>query len=606
MEDCSVVCPNFDNIDWESPSVQPNPDISGLGVVIGFITSAYMTVALVMVYYVMDCVSKTYNTNAVDKAFLGVLRKISSLQLSKYWEPAIRNAILILSDQQLVTGISLLASGYSQLICSLSSYHWQILVYLGWFSTLTHLTTLTILREYLQENPGIRTWRVLLMLLTFVLLVIALLPTGDSKWLFWPPLDPSPYTDGVPVLCFFKILGVGGRENQFTNDPDQTSTMVISIVVLCFGYMTRLIKISAWATNFTNQWCREWPGNLLKRRLAETESRSLLPGASLYWKLKRIVLGTIYLALRASLDLYSSLLWEIMWLVFAMVWGSIHLFHARKGITKRNGEMQQSIWGFGQCVSVILLAQPLLSIAENCYETRRKAKQSIATKITSSCSGNPVAGVDDHDGHDKQKGPGAQPHELPNSTRRVQSSDVEWHSGHLQASNARSITLLSTPSEGQSSVVQGPEQIHNSSRSESFWILVTLILVMTSELIIYMLYNTSQGIDFYLTWVMVVVLLLFILVSCMTYALFCVALPQCLPKWVLSNRMWQMRGRSCGRGLAYLYSMSVVGMETYILYNNYACFVDSQCSTGARNLWWLPAKAVGLPWSWKRGLEVYD
>ena len=590
MEGCSVACPNFNNVDWEAPSVQPNPDISGLGVVIGFITSAYMTVALVIVYYVMDCVSKTYNTNAVDRAFLGVLRKIPGLQPSKSWEPAIRNAVLLLSDQQLVTGISLLASGYSQLTCNLSSYHWQILVYLGWFSTLTHLTTLTILREYFQENPGIRTWRVFLMLLTFVLLVIALLPTGDSKWLFWPPLTPSPYTDGVPVLCFFKMLGVGGRENQFTNDPDQTSSMVISIVVLCFGYMTRLIKISAWATNFTNQWFRERPGNLLKRKLAETESRSLLPGASIYWKLKRVVLGTIYLALRASFDLYSSLLWEILWLIFAMVWGSIHLFHARKGVTRRNGEIQQSIWSFGQCVSVILLAQPLLSIAETCYEIRRKAKQSITTKIASTCGRDPVAGVDDRDGHGKQEGPDAQSHGLRSSIGRVQSSDVEWHSGDPQASNERSTTLQSTPFEGQVSVVQGPEPIHNTSRSEFFWILVTLILVMTSELVIYMLYNTSQGVDFYLTWVMVVVLLLFILVSCTNYALFCVALPQFLPNWVLSNRM---RGR---RGLAYLYSVSVVGTETYILYNNYACFVDSQCSIGARNLWWIPAKAVGLPW----------
>ena len=269
------------------------------------------------------------------------------------------------------------------------------------------------------------------------------------------------------------MLGVGGRENRFTNDPDQTSSMVISIVVLCFGYMTRLVKISTWATNFTNQWFRERPGNLLKRKMAETESRSLLPGASLYWKLKCIVLGTICFALRASLDLYCSLLWEIIWLVFAMVWVSIHLFHARKEITKRNGATQQSIWSFGQCVSVILLAQPLLSIAESCLETRRKAKQSIATKIASTCSGNPVAGVDDRDGHDKQEGPGAQPHELRSSTRRVQSSDVEWHSGHLQVSNARSTTLLSTPSEGQLSVGQGPRLIPNTSRSESFWNLDT-------------------------------------------------------------------------------------------------------------------------------------
>ena len=146
----------------------------------------------------------------------------------------------------------------------------------------------------------------------------------------------------------------------------------------------------------------------------------------------------------------------------------------------------------GLCISLILLAQPLLIIAENCFERRRKGKQIIATKIIGTTFGKPVAGIVDRNGHDKNEGPGAQPHELPSSTRRMQSSDVEWHCGHLPGSNARSATLLSTPLEGQLSAVQGPVQIHRTSRSELFWILMTLILVLTSKLIIYMLYNTSQ------------------------------------------------------------------------------------------------------------------
>jgi len=52
------------------------------------------------------------------------------------------------SDPQLVTGIGILVSGYTQITCSLSTYYWQVIVYLAWFSSLTYLTTLTALRAF--------------------------------------------------------------------------------------------------------------------------------------------------------------------------------------------------------------------------------------------------------------------------------------------------------------------------------------------------------------------------------------------------------------------------------------------------------------------------
>lgn len=58
-----------------------------------------------------------------------------------------------MSDLQILTGISILISGYAQLECGLSCYHWQVLVYLAWFSSLTHLSCLTLLRNYLCQSP---------------------------------------------------------------------------------------------------------------------------------------------------------------------------------------------------------------------------------------------------------------------------------------------------------------------------------------------------------------------------------------------------------------------------------------------------------------------
>jgi hypothetical protein len=76
-----------------------------------------------------------------------------------------------------VTGIAILASGFSQVKCGLSTFHWQIVVYLAWFSSSTHLT---FLRRYTVKNRGFRALRILLMLALVTMLAVALIPTGGD------------------------------------------------------------------------------------------------------------------------------------------------------------------------------------------------------------------------------------------------------------------------------------------------------------------------------------------------------------------------------------------------------------------------------------------
>ena len=78
-------------------------------------------------------------------------------------------------DQQLVIGLAILASGLTQLNNGISVYHWQIMVFLAWFSSFTHLTLLTALGHYFPEHSGIRNWRLLLMTLNLGLLIAALI-----------------------------------------------------------------------------------------------------------------------------------------------------------------------------------------------------------------------------------------------------------------------------------------------------------------------------------------------------------------------------------------------------------------------------------------------
>jgi hypothetical protein len=80
-------------------------------------------------------------------------------------------------------GVSLLVGGFLQLRSGISVYHWQVVVYLVWFSSFTHLATLTILRENFAEIPPIRRWRVAIMSLIVIGNISAILSTGNLRWI---------------------------------------------------------------------------------------------------------------------------------------------------------------------------------------------------------------------------------------------------------------------------------------------------------------------------------------------------------------------------------------------------------------------------------------
>ena len=268
---------------------------------VGFLTTGYLTLFIVFIYYLIDYVPKEF-LNSIDRGIINALWRKTRSKPADTWEPTLRSAILMFSDQQLVTGIALLTSGYAQLHCGLSSYHWQMVVYLSWFSSLTHLTTLTVIRRYFRDNPEARLWRAILMLTMFTMLGIALLPTGDAWWLAG---------NNIPALCFLKRLVARSSEERFQFDAYQSTTMLISLVVLFSGYLTRLTKLSKQATAFTRVWIRTKPGKILNDAMNDSYQQAGRAQASFYWRSKHLVLETACVLLRALFDIYDSILWEV-------------------------------------------------------------------------------------------------------------------------------------------------------------------------------------------------------------------------------------------------------------------------------------------------------
>lgn len=103
-------------------------------------------------------------------------------------------------DAQLLTGIGILLSGYLALSCFISAYHWQLIVYLAWFSNLTHMACLIAMRSYLHQKQSERNWRLALMTLLWLGLVPAIIPTVFFNWANEEPTSALPASN---ARCFF-------------------------------------------------------------------------------------------------------------------------------------------------------------------------------------------------------------------------------------------------------------------------------------------------------------------------------------------------------------------------------------------------------------------
>lgn len=215
-----------------------------------------------------------------------------------------------MSDAQIISGIAIFISGLSQLPYGLTCFEYQILVYLAWFSSLTHLSCLTVLRNYLYNRPVQRVWRLLSMLVLVVMLSIALVPTANydwaaNSWLGMPRPDSTPdLTDYA--ICYLK------PDRQYQSLISQLSAAT-SIVLISLGYILRVIKLHQQFSSFLSRRIRGRLSDATRCFLRIVFHWCLSDGSS--QSLKRLLcyrpLLAIFLAMRILLDLWSSMLFEV-------------------------------------------------------------------------------------------------------------------------------------------------------------------------------------------------------------------------------------------------------------------------------------------------------
>ena len=278
--------------------------------------------------------------------------------------------MLTFSDQQVITGIAILISGYSQLRGGLAVYYWKLTVDLAWFSSIAHLTTLTCLRHYFQERQGLKILRLICMAVMAGMLSCALASTGYSGL----------FSYDYPAWCLFhrKLL-----RNAYPEDDDgivyNTNYIVLVLLFLFVSYGARVIQLFPSGLDRLRRNAHTRLGTFARSRLLKYKNRALGISFRTYWALVYTLTMAIYCIFKAAADLIARCFGrsvqllqspldgthtdclnpKITWLTTALVWGSIRMIMNRNFDHQafdpgsllendlNNAVLEDDAWGFG-------------------------------------------------------------------------------------------------------------------------------------------------------------------------------------------------------------------------------------------------------------------
>jgi hypothetical protein len=236
-------------------------------------------------------------------------------------------------DLQILTGFAIIISGFARAFSPLkplSIYYWLLVVDLAWFSAITHLAGLSILRTYFDHRRWIKLVRVGLMSILLILLILAFIPTGFFSWehgrvilgaqlpavyLFdvakaadlWDYETPSTVYEGVPVtgsVCM--------------------QAMIMTVILLVIGFTSRCIKLfrplSTLVSKYVRRPLRQSFWKMLHKLLyLSNQTHTGHPAGTVPKSIRHRLLHllvtvpvlSVFLTLRFFADLLSSMLAEV-------------------------------------------------------------------------------------------------------------------------------------------------------------------------------------------------------------------------------------------------------------------------------------------------------
>ena len=277
---------------------------------------------------------------------------------------ALQKFILGLSDQQLVTGLAILITGYSER-CSITAYHFTIVSALAWLSSTTHLSTLAVLQDYLIHHPIVKTWRTIGMLCMLGMLFYALLITQ---------LYYSDYK--MPIQCIFNNTPWGQN-----TDGEGTATFIFFDfgipLFLLFAYGNSIVPLySRHAKVGLLGWVAESLRGFWDLKPRPSNISRLRTGLASGFRNRMSPRSCLYFSLFFFSEYLDSFLWQITWLFFGNVFGITQIYCYRWA-NRPAVHGDENSMGFGQIVPLLLIALPILAAGEVLYGILLRSQDSF-------------------------------------------------------------------------------------------------------------------------------------------------------------------------------------------------------------------------------------
>ncbi|KAH8667139.1 hypothetical protein BGZ61DRAFT_558522 [Ilyonectria robusta] len=145
-------------------------------------------------------------------------------------------SIVAMCDIQILTGLGILISAYANLCKGISAYHFLVIGHVAWFSNLTHIAGLTVLRRYLFLHPVEKWVRLFLMITLTIMLLVAMGPTVFFDWAQTDGFSSTPGTDAVYWLLVSGIWGtiklLQARSSAEVEENDWSFGQILPIFLL--------------------------------------------------------------------------------------------------------------------------------------------------------------------------------------------------------------------------------------------------------------------------------------------------------------------------------------------------------------------------------------
>ena len=211
-------------------------------------------------------------------------------------------------------------SGYSQVHCQLAAYDAELIVDLVWFSSITHLATLTSLRRYFRERPALRLWRIICMAITAGMLSYALVFTAFELNLPGTPTSSYLSSLGYPAWCYLHPRELEKAVNAYSQAGNtgyllyNSPYVVLVMTFLVVSYSTRTIRLFPGASDKIQTVLRTKPSVALKNKLACLKYQVSCAKTTSGRRLRRLLyksLLSVYYLLEATFEIYMSLSWEV-------------------------------------------------------------------------------------------------------------------------------------------------------------------------------------------------------------------------------------------------------------------------------------------------------